>query len=135
MKIKQKIINKLLSYLLNATTEDAFMHVLMKKDLHGTKGYGIMVGGTRVKIDGKESTIGGKILDKEETKSLVSEARIIQRSKLWKMMVESQKWIANDKIQNKSVTTDDLHFPKAVLYNIDVFQKKLENIADIHFDK
>jgi hypothetical protein len=113
MKIKQKIINKILRYLLNATTEDAFMQVLMKKDLHGTKGYGIM--------------IGGKVLDKEETKNLVSEARMIQRLKLWKMMVESQKWVAND--------TDDLHFPKAVLYNIDVWEKKLTNISEIHFDK
>lgn len=120
-RIKQRIVNKLLAYLLNATTEDDFMQVLMKKDLRGTKGYGIMV--------------GGKVLSKEETKSLVSEARIIQRTKLWKLMTKSQKWIANDKIQNKSVTTDDLHFPKAILYNIDVWEKKLMNISEIHFDK
>lgn len=119
--MKQKILNKILSYLANAVTEDSFMQVLMKKDLKQTKGYAIMV--------------GGKVLSVPETKELVAEARTIKKFKLWQMMKDSQKWTANDLIQNKSVKIEDLHFPKAVLYNIDVWEKKINNIANIHFDK
>lgn len=76
--------------------------------------------------------VGGKVLSDAETLELIREAKIILNMKLPKLIKQSLEAHSNKKIFKESATTDDLNFPKAVLYALDVEHKKYENIAKIN---
>lgn len=116
--LKQKIKNRLLSYLFNAATEEDFLKIMVRKgNLKNEQFYGIMV--------------GERVLEEQEVRGLVMEAQAIQRMKLPKLIRKSLEAHSNKKIFKDSATTDQLNFPKATLYALDVIYKKYENIAKI----
>lgn len=106
--MKRWLRNKLLSYLFNAVTED---DILIVKN--------------------GQFIVNGKLIDQMSRDDIISGAQAIQRLMTWELLVKDLKHTANDAIFNKSKTTDDLHFPKAVLYTLDVLETKLENLSKL----
>lgn len=110
---KIKVLNLLLRHLFNAVTEDSFL----KTTLQGGKVRGIM--------------LGDKALTENEANELSNDAKFLKRSRLWKLLIESMQYSANDSLFNKSQTIDDMVFAKAMLYTLDVMEKKVENISQL----
>lgn len=106
--MKHWILNKLLKYLFNAVTEDDIL---------------VYRAGQLWK--------GKKPLSGIEVEELVSGAQTLQTMKVWQQMIKELQWVANNKIYNESVTTADLTFPKAMLYTLDVLQKKITNLSQL----
>ena len=106
--LKRRIINWLLKSLFNAVTEN---------DILTSKGGQVFR--------------GKKALNTFEAEELINGAQALQNMGIWKQLRDEMKWVANDRIYNKSVTTDDLIFPKAVLYTLDVMQSKISNLAKL----
>ena len=104
--MKRWILNKLLKHLFNAVTED---DVLVYK--------------AGQLFRGKES------LSNLEVQELVSGSKTLKQMEIWKQLTNELKWVANNRIYNESVTTEDLTFPKAVLYVVDVMEKKIDNLS------
>lgn len=103
----------MLSHLFNAVTEDSFL----KTTLQGGKVRGIM--------------LGDKILTDNEANELANDAKFLKRSRLWKLLIESMEYSANENLFQKSKTIDDMVFAKATLYTLDVLEKKVENISQL----
>lgn len=110
---KIRILNLLLSHLFNAVTEESFL----KTTLQGGRVRGIM--------------LGDKVLTDNEANELANDAKFFKRSRLWRLLLESMKYSANESLFNKSQTIDDMVFAKATLYTIDVLEKKVENISQL----
>jgi hypothetical protein len=106
--MKRWIQNKLLSYLFNAVTENDIL-----------------------KWNGKVFIVRGKALDQMTADDIVNGAEVIKKMTTWELLVKDLQWTANDAIFNKSKTEADLIFPKAVLYTLDVMQKKLDNLSKL----
>jgi len=110
-KLKRKILNLLLRNLFNAVSD---------RDVLKFKG----------RIDSGVVSLNEKILSKQEINNLAKEANVIKKTSLWKHLNRNVEYIAQERMFNKSVTSDDLVFPKAMLYNLDMLNKLLDT-----FDK
>jgi hypothetical protein len=75
--------------------------------------------------------VGGKLMDKRSAGSIASQAKNIINAPVWTYLVKDIKFIANDRMYNKSTTVDDLIFGKAMLYNLDIMETKLTNLTKI----
>ena len=106
--MKRWLRNRLLSHLFNAVTE----HDILK-------------------VQNGNFVINGKVLDQMSKDDITSGADAIKRMVTWQLLVKDLTWIANDAIFNKSKTEADLIFPKAILYTLDVMEKKLENLSKL----
>jgi hypothetical protein len=95
--MKRRILNHLLKYLLCS--------VDVNDIIHSEKG---------------KLFIGGREVEENEMRSLVSEAKALEGFRLWNIMQETVKNEAMDKGFNKSVSFDDLMTAKLMLYNLDV---------------
>lgn len=106
--MKRWIVTKLLTYLYHAVSEDDFL-----------------------RWNGSTLVMNGRALSKQEVHEIASEADTLKRMHLWQTLQTEMRWTANDAIFNKSTTADDLIFPKAVLYTLDVMTKKLDNLSKL----
>lgn len=106
-----------MSYLFNAVTEDDFLKILVKKDLQGEHPCGIM--------------LGREVLDSSLAQEYKRQARSILSLPLWKLVSDSAVWTANEKIFKEAKNSDDLMYPRAMIYTLDIINKKLQNIAKI----
>jgi hypothetical protein len=106
--MKRWILNKLLKSLFNAVTDDDILS-----------------------FRGGQLFRGKKALNTFEAEELINGAQALQNMRIWKQLTDEMKWIANDRIYNKSITTNDLTFPKAVLYTVDVMSRKLESLSKL----
>ena len=75
--------------------------------------------------------VKGKLIEQEEKEALSVEANKIIHSEAWKLVVGTMKNEAKDKIFNKSTAIEEMYFPKAVLYEIDVLEKVLARISKL----
>ena len=116
-KIKKKIHNKLMAYLFNAVTEDDFLQIIMRKDLQGEKPHSIM--------------LGNEVLDVRLVNEYKSQAKAILQMPIWNVLTKSAQWTAHEKIFKKCENGEDLLYPRAMLYELDIINKKLKNIANI----
>ena len=73
----------------------------------------------------------GTPLDDRATGNFVSQANSIVKSQLWKHLTDDLKYIANQRMYEKSTTIDDLIFGKAMLYNIDILENKLKRLSTL----
>jgi len=103
--IKRKLLNYLLKHLFNAITEDDIL-----------------------KISGNNVFIGNHLLPKQSIQSLVAEAEMFKNTELWKLLLNDGKREANKRMYEKSANYDDMYFGKAVLWIIDIFERKVDNI-------
>lgn len=105
---KRSLTNRLLKYLFNAVTEDDIL-----------------------KVQNGNFIINGKVLDQMSKDDITSGADAIKRMVTWQLLIKDLKWTANDAIFNKSKTEADLIFPKAILFTLDLMEKKLENLSKL----
>jgi hypothetical protein len=111
--LKNKIHSKLLSYLFNAVTEDSFLQTTLQAG----------------KVNG--IILGKKRLTDNEAMELANDARFFKRSRLWKLLIESMQYSANENLFKKSQTVEDMIHAKATLYTLDVLEKKIQNISQL----
>jgi len=105
-KIKIHILNFLLRHLFNALTE---ADVLV--------------------VSGKSVIIQGEVVSPEIRTEIISGARMLQQLAFWKLLRREMQIEANRRIYLKSLTQDDLIFGKAVLWTIDLMEKKIDNLS------
>ena len=104
-KIKQKIKNHLLRRLFNTLTVDDLLVY------HNGKMY-----------------IGGKEISKDRKQSFISQAHTIAQLPLWEQLIKDMKVISNQRMFEKGTSVDDIMFGKAMLYTIDVMERKIANL-------
>lgn len=107
-KVKQWFFNKLVKHLFNGVTE--FDVLYQRKD--GTV------------------TLRGKPIPDDVKHSLAEEAIRFQGSYLWRAMKTDLRFLANDRIYNKSSKPDDWLFGKTTLYVVDTLDKLLSRISN-----
>jgi hypothetical protein len=107
-RLKVLASNYLLKHLLNAITEDQIL-------IH----------------NGKKFIVGGKELPEADYRDITSGAQAIKSMYVWQLLCKEMKYHANEDIFNKSQTIDDVMFGKAVLYTVDVMEKKLDKLSKL----
>jgi hypothetical protein len=105
---KEKLLNLLLSEMFNAVTEN---------DLLTIKGNSIF--------------LGEKELDKTTVEQYIAEAHAIKKMTLYKALHKHFQAAANRHMFQQSKSIDDLTFGKAVLWNMDVYDKQITAIGNI----
>ena len=105
--IRTRLIHWLARHLLNPITED---------DLFKGKG--------------RDWYFQGKVLPPETVSKLKQDAKIFHDSLLWNILKNESKYRANEIIYEKSTKIDDILFGKALLFEIDVLEKKINEIAN-----
>lgn len=106
--MRRRVKNWLLRYLFNAITIDEI--ITKDKDL--------------VKIDGKP-------LDRDTILQLKAEAKALGGFRLWKLMTDSVRFQAKDKIFNKSLVFEDVMAGKLMLYNLDTLESIVKVINSL----
>lgn len=79
----------------------------------------------------KEMRVGDKTLPAKDKQDIISGAESIRRMYVWEMLVKDIKYQSNKMIFENSSTIDDTLFGKAVLYTLDVIEKKLKNLSEL----
>lgn len=95
--MKQRIINYLFRYLLNA---------VVLEDVIETKNGNIY--------------IGGELVNDNELKQLVAEAKALEGFSLWKILNETVKKDALNRGWNNSIKMEDLNTGKTMFYTLDL---------------
>lgn len=108
--MKRWILNKLLSYLFNAVTEDDVL---------------------RWDSQRKVFHVGDFTLPASDTKGLSEEAKYIMSTSVWSYLVKDMKHQANVRMYERSTNVDDLVFGKAMLWNLEILEKKLKNLSKL----
>lgn len=122
-RLKQSLANRLLKYLYSATTEDDFMRVLRHKTIGSLKGSISMASG--------EENEQWVVLEEAHVKNMANEALALLQFDVYKKSIASMRNHAKAMIFNKAKNSDDLLFPKALLYNVDILDKKIRAIAEL----
>jgi len=78
----------------------------------------------------KTFQVAGKTLPAGDKQDIISGARSIKNMYVWKMINKDMKYQANKLIYEKSKNVDDILFGKAMLYTLDVVDRKLENLSE-----
>jgi len=71
----------------------------------------------------------GKKLSNEMVDQLQNEAEYIKNSITFQLLMDDMEYLAHQTMFEKSTSFDDMLFGKAMLYNIDVLKKKIDNLA------
>ncbi len=108
----QSLVNFILSDVLNAPLEEESI---------GFNGVGL--------------TVEGNELSHNDSLALVSEADTLQHMQLWKLLMKDLKRVAQQRIGAGSMNWEDVFFGKAMLYSIDVMEKKVSNLSRIQLQK
>lgn len=66
--------------------------------------------------------IGGEKLSETEVTNLRNEGKMIEGTRLWKIVTETLTAAAEDSIFKSSKVMEDIHYGKALLFNISVIQ-------------
>lgn len=81
--------------------------------------------------NGKTLTLKGEKLPPERVSELKNQAIIIQQLELFQLLTNEFEYFATEKMFKEAKTLDDIIFPKAILYVMDVLKTKLANIAKL----
>ena len=106
--MKRKIANWALKYLWNAVIEDDILAVR-----------------------GNRLVRGNKVVPKDEAISLVTGAQSLRHMEIWNQLQIEMKMVANRRMYDKGQVPDDILFGKAMLYTLDIMQKKVDSLAKI----
>ena len=108
-RIKVKIANYLLKHLFNTVTADDIL-VYNPND--------------------KTFQVADKTLPAGDKQDIISGARSIKNMYVWKMINKDMKYQSNKAIYEKSENVDDILFGKAILYTLDVIDRKLKKLSE-----
>ena len=75
--------------------------------------------------------IGGNELPVADTQDIVSGASALGNMIVWKLLLTDMRYTANKIIHEKGETPDAIRFGRAMLYCIDVLEKKVTNLSNI----
>lgn len=75
--------------------------------------------------------VAGKELPEADRTDIITGADAIRKMFVWELLARDMKFQANKLIFEKQETIDDAIFGKAVLFVIDVLEKKLKNLSEI----
>src|SRR5688572_1212914 len=106
--MKRWILNKLLRYLFNAVTEDEILQ-LKPGGLFRNK----------------------RPLTNAEVAELQSGAEALKQMYIFQQLMTEMKHVANKRMYESSQSFDDMMFGKAMLYTIDVMEKKIDNLSKL----
>lgn len=73
----------------------------------------------------------GEELSKEQQDVLASESRILAQSRPLNLILREMKYLSNKQMFENSKTTDDMIFGKAMLYTIDIIEKKINSLSKL----
>lgn len=65
-----------------------------------------------------ELLIDGKSITKEEVNQMLAEIKALEGFRVWKLLSQTTKHLAEEKIFNKSIDIEDIRSGKAMLYNL-----------------
>ena len=112
-RIKNKILNYILRHLFNAIMIDEVLRTNKQGQL----------------------IVGGRPLENAEIVSLQIQVDALRNWKLWQYLMADLKYLANQHMYDNSTCIDDLTFGKAMLYNINIIEKKMKNLQRIKTKK
>lgn len=73
--------------------------------------------------------IGGRKLSTDEEAQLISEAKSIKDSIVWQVMTNDIRYQANLLMFEKGTDGDKTMFGRAMLYNLEILEKFMSNVA------
>lgn len=82
-----------------------------------------------LRIEGKDIIYHDNILTDAEKKSIISQADTIKKLEIWNLLCDEMKYLSNKKMYYDSKTNEDMLFAKAILWTIDVLEKKVTNLS------
>ena len=77
----------------------------------------------------KTFLIGDREITHKHMLQFKKDAEIMKELPLWELLSNDLKHIANKQMFEKSTCDDDMIFGKAMLYNLDIIEKKINNLA------
>ena len=80
--------------------------------------------------DGKY-ILRGREITQEEVIQIRQDADIFKDSLIWNILRRELQLAANERMFDKSETIEDVVFGKAMLYNLDLIDKKLKNLSTL----
>ena len=104
MKLRKWLIQYLTKHLLAAVTEEDILTITNKRVL-----------------------VGKRRLSEEEVAFIKEEAKALEESILWKMMVTELRWMANLRMFEKSAEGGNSTFGRAMLYSLHNMQVFIDN--------
>lgn len=78
--------------------------------------------------------LGGKKLTDNQAANLKQEVMIFKKGSLYKLLTETLSHDAKLRMFEKSKTTDDMFFGKAMLYNVSIIDTIIAAIENAHID-
>jgi len=81
---------------------------------------GVVVPEDVITTDKGKLLLGGKVVEENELRSLISEVKALEGLRIYKIFNETIRNEAMDRGFNKSTSFDDLKSCKLMLYNLDV---------------
>ena len=112
--LKIKILNFCLNHLFNAVTEDDYFYE---------------------NRENKKLMIGNIPASDQKLKNFKSDAQMMLHSELWTQMMKDLQYAANKKMFLDSRNMDDIVFGKAMLFCLDVMNKKVKRISLLRLNK
>src|SRR5687767_4336794 len=106
--MKRWILNKLLSHLFNAVTENDIL-----------------------RYDGKTLTRNRKPLTNVQVEELRNGAETLKNFHVFQQLLTEMKHAANERMYTKSTSFDDMMFGKACLWTIDVMERKIDSLSKL----
>ncbi len=107
-KLKIKLLNYIIRHLFNGITENDV--------LRNYKG---------------KFFIGRHEVPEVRIKAMIAEAKAMQKTELWGLLIKDMKLLSNQKMYERSQTVDDMIFGKAMLFITEILDKKVKNISNI----
>lgn len=80
---------------------------------------------------GPNMYLGGQLLNSGDKMELISGAQTLKQLMVWQVLMKEMKGVAGRRIIEESKTIEDIVFGKAMLYALDVLEKKIENLANL----
>lgn len=84
-----------------------------------------------IRVVGRKMFFQGKELSESVRKEIINGADAITNITTWNMLLMEMKWLANQRIYFHAKDIDDILFGKAMLYTIDILEKKLKNLSNL----
>ena len=81
--------------------------------------------------NGKNLFYRGKPLSAEVKAKLISDANLLKSMDLWNILLDCMRYEANKVLYETSKTPEDMIFGKAMLYALQIMEKKVENLSRI----
>ncbi len=78
--------------------------------------------------------IGGKRLTPNQAKNLQAEAKMLEAMQVWTLFTNTLRHEAQMRMFERSKTTEDMFFGKAILHAVGVFETILESIKQAQID-